>query len=671
MMGEYYSMADFVLNHVDTDHPKFQSYLNGNEKNSKCFYILSEEQYQKQLKKSDFDNIFRPRPFPLFSIFRRKPKKEKYSKLNYEQRLIEINKNLKQKLPNPVIGILSIFNLIKNDQMLLDEQYEHIIRFRKYLKKEKINSENIFELSKTQETQHKPYIFRSKIDSKSDLLKAIRINPKLASEYERYDNIILGEEIRALTTFSHVQIDLNTSTYEGLKLLIDDFAWYLNMDLNMLRLDAANFAFKKWGTSCFGLPEVSKILKILYLSMDCVSPRNVANLEVNDLFGNILTQMSNKLSHPPMMYDFHLVSLLPIVFNTGDPKIILRIPELIEKYDIPKESIRFSVIESHDGKSVRGSMDLLKLKERQGLADQVEKNKGKIKYKSVQKFQYDATEFEEVCMESNIDFNSAKKALFKEKNAGDVLFFKENIRNETDISQALGLNKKTLSENNALKFFINKVLHGHEPYELCIATIDSMIKLKNKEKELNRYLAFYTLAFALMGRNVKSIYFNDLLGLPNDYERLKKSGELRDLKRTKSDFEELKKSIENPNSITYKIAKGMNNLIALVDSDPAMHFRGKEAEAFNYSSGSLASVIIVHNSYDSNPNLVIINVGNKTKTLTINIEDYGIKNQKSLFDNILNKEIPVTKGILKLEIEPFGRVWLTRKKVLAKKTKVL
>ena len=61
------------------------------------------------------------------------------------------------------------------------------------------------------------------------------------------------------------------------------------------------------------------------------------------------------------------------------------------------------------------------------------------------------------------------------------------------------------------------------------------------EHEAKRYLAFYTLAFALMGRNVKSIYFNDLLGLPNDYDRFNESGELRDLKRTKSDVQQLEK----------------------------------------------------------------------------------------------------------------------------------
>ncbi|MEZ4550687.1 MAG: hypothetical protein R2874_09490 [Desulfobacterales bacterium] len=39
-----------------------------------------------------------------------------------------------------------------------------------------------------------------------------------------------GEQIRALTTFSHA-VDLNTSSFEGLQMLCDDFCWYLSMDL--------------------------------------------------------------------------------------------------------------------------------------------------------------------------------------------------------------------------------------------------------------------------------------------------------------------------------------------------------------------------------------------------------------------------------------------------------
>ena len=165
-----------------------------------------------------------------------------------------------------------------------------------------VSPDRLFGISKTQETRHIPYVFEPSIRSPEDLLiillPFLRIPVEKSRTYADIffanDTDVFGESIRALTTFSHVQVDLNTSTFEGLKLLIDDFSWYLKMDLNMLRLDAANFAFKKWGTSCFGLPEVGKLMKILYLSMDAVSPRMVPNLEVNAPLSTILKQMAEQ-----------------------------------------------------------------------------------------------------------------------------------------------------------------------------------------------------------------------------------------------------------------------------------------------------------------------------------------------------------------------------------------
>ena len=71
MMERFYSMTDLVLNHVDIENPYFQLYLNGDEQAGKCFHVFSETEYQKRSAQGDFEQIFRPRPFPLFTIFRR------------------------------------------------------------------------------------------------------------------------------------------------------------------------------------------------------------------------------------------------------------------------------------------------------------------------------------------------------------------------------------------------------------------------------------------------------------------------------------------------------------------------------------------------------------------------------------------------------------------------
>jgi hypothetical protein len=674
MMGRNFSMADFVLNHVDIENPQFRAYLAGDDAKGDCFYVFGEEEYQARLLRGDFKNIFRPRPFPLFTIFRRVPRDNDLRLMQHPQKVAWLNARLAPKsMPEPLISLLSIFNKIKNDQMLLDQDYRRIEAFRTFLQnRTSVDPGTIFKLSTTQETQKRPFIFQAGIKEPGDLLLALGYDResarRLTDTYLRYDPIVFGQEIRALTTFSHVQVDLNTTTEAGLRMLADDFAWYLGMDLDMLRLDAANFAFKRWGSSCFGLPEVKQLMEILYLSMDCVAPRIVANLEVNDTLTSILTQMADKKAPPPMMYDFHLACMLPAVFNAGDATVLERILATIDAFDIPKESIRFSLAESHDGKSVRGSLDLLTLAQRQRLADTVVSNGGRIKFKSVPKGRCDPIEFGEVCSGAGLQFDRASKKLFRaeEKGPGPLkLHLKESIASTGDIARALQMSTKALEESPGLRFFVNKVIHGREPYELCVSTWDSLIVVGDVNLGIGRYLAFYTLAFALMGRNVKSIYFNDLLGLENDHLKQQESGELRDIKRTKSDFLTLKHQLNDKSSLKSKIARKMNNLIALVDSDPALHYTGEEARIIAKTAAERPeSVAIVQNRCAPDETLVVINLGPRAEQVTIHADAFQQSKSATLYDNISAKSITISQNNhLAFVLQPYQRMWLTPQKI--------
>lgn len=584
---KYFSMTDFVLNHVDIDNPRFRSFLNGDDASGDCFFVFSESEYQKRRADGDFDTIFRPRPFPLFTIFRRVPADKRFAEMDAAGRVLAMNQCLAPgRLPEAVLALLSIFNKIQNDQMLLKSDYSHISKFIEYLKQHTTISPDVFfTLSETQETRHPPYIFKKSLRTKAGLLTALGHDAETARKYaaaiEENDAVIFGEEIRALTTFSHVQVDLNTTTFEGLKMLCDDFAWYLSMDLNMLRLDAANYAFKRWKTSCFGLPEVKSLMKILYLSMDCVSPRIVANLEVNDQLSAILNQMANRESPPPMMYDFHLPCLLPVIFNSENTEIAARIFDMICQYDISRQSIRFSVADTHDGKSVRGSLDLLTSFERQSLAQIVETNGGKIKTRTA--------------------------------------------------------------------------IQGTEPYELCTSTRDALVKMDDPTLEADRFLAFYTMAFALTGRHVKSIYFNDLTGLANDYDRMAKTGELRDIKRTKSDYEWLRKQMDDPDTIFSKIAKGLNRLIAIVDADPALCCRGNEAKMI--STGNPAAGCIF-NHYERHYTLTIINTSGREEFGIIDLSGLNGLLPAHLEDRFSGQFFEILMKKLKISLKPFERLWL-------------
>jgi len=681
LMEKFFSMTDFVLNHVDIAHPRFKAYLEGDDISGRCFFVFTEPEYRKRRQKGDFDNIFRPRPFPLFTLFRRKPAAG-FGDGFPENRFADLNRRFETRgltpLPTELICMLYLFTKVKNDQMLLAEDYGYLERFMHFLQKEAdVDPGTIFEVSQTQETHHTPYTFKEKIQNPEDLLSVVlpEIGVKkdqagaYAAIYADCDVKLFGQPIRALTTFSHVQVDLNTATFEGLKLLIDDFSWYLGMDLNMLRLDAANFAYKKWGTSCFGLPEVTGLMKILYLSMACVSPRIVPNLEVNAPLDAVLQQMADKKAPPPMMYDFHLACMLPVVFNIGDARPLLEIFNRISRYDIPQKSIRFSLDESHDGKSVAGSGGddpLLTYAQRRMLMDVVADNGGYVKYKSTSRGRISSAAFEKICTESGIDTTSATASLFEgEKGKAEILFLKPTIRNGSDISRELGLSQEEMRTDPALSFFSEKIIGGREPYELCVATRDALGATDSSELEASRYLALKTLAFALMGRHVKAVYFNDLMGLGNNYALVEETGELRNIKRTKSFLEDLEKRLDDRTGFEGRIAGEMNNLIALADADPAFDPRGGEASLS--VDPAHPAVAVVHVTFRDHHTVVVVNTGDNSERVRIDVSSFGKRPLRVLHDNLEGRTLGSNpdEKTLDMEINPFGRHWITKEKVKA------
>ncbi|MCF8112210.1 MAG: hypothetical protein K9J85_12090 [Desulfobacteraceae bacterium] len=159
LMENRVSMADFVLNHVDIENPVFQAYLKGDDTSERCFYVFSMQEYQKRLAEGDFDNIFRPRPHPLFTIFRREPQDPRYHGLCAEEKIKAATELLEPYIRDTrLTGILSVFNKVRNDQMLLDEDYRRIVGFREYMEEKGLDPDSVFRLSEIQETRHPPHI---------------------------------------------------------------------------------------------------------------------------------------------------------------------------------------------------------------------------------------------------------------------------------------------------------------------------------------------------------------------------------------------------------------------------------------------------------------------------------------------------------------------------------
>jgi len=335
---------------------------------------------------------------------------------------------------------------------------------------------------------------------------------------------------------------------------------------------------------------------------------------------------------------------------------------MVSRYDIGRDSIRFSLDESHDGKSVTGSGGadpLLSYERRRDLIRVVRANNGYVKYKSTPKHQIPLAEFKKVCAEAGLDPAKTAGALFKAfSEDAPFLTLKASIHTPAHIARALNMEPRQLEQDSALDFFVTKMIDAREPYELCISTRDALTKLDDPANEVKRYLAFKTLSAALMGRHVKAIYFNDLMGLPNDVDLVEKTGELRNIKRKKSTMHALDQLLDDPSRPESWIAGYINNTIALVDSDPAFNPRSDTAQLV-VDSG-LPAVVRVQMTYKDHRTLVVVNTADSPAQIDIPLSDHGLNGRKSLFDHIKGEVIRISSGsdTLSLAAGPFDRFWL-------------
>ena len=98
----------------------------------------------------------------------------------------------------------------------------------------------------------------------------------------------------------------------------------------------------------------------------------------------------------------------------------------------------------------------------------------------------------------------------------------------------------------------------------------------------------------------------------------------------------------------------MNNLIALVDSDPALHYRGSEAEYLPVTDGSPAAVIL--NRCGDSRSLTIVNVSERSVSFNLNAAAAGFGGSLELIDNFTGRAVQLKSGMLDITLGPFGRI---------------
>lgn len=120
-----------------------------------------------------------------------------------------------------------------------------------------------------------------------------------------------GESVAFWSTFTDNQLDINVESEAGKRYLTEILQLFADADIKVVRLDAAGYAIKRAGTSCFLLPETYTFISEL------TAQANDLGIEVlAEFHGHHEQQIA--LAAQAMVYDFALPPLLLHAFYQAD-----------------------------------------------------------------------------------------------------------------------------------------------------------------------------------------------------------------------------------------------------------------------------------------------------------------------------------------------------------------
>ena len=146
------------------------------------------------------------------------------------------------------------------------------------------------------------------------------------------------------TTFYHFQWDLNYANPAVFNAMMGELLFLANQGVEILRLDAVAFIWKKMGTSCENLPEAHKIIQaynavtrivcpaLLFKSEAIVHPRDVAKYI--------------SWEECPISYNPTLMALSWEALATRDVKLLLH--SMSKRFDLPSNTAWVNYVRVHD-----------------------------------------------------------------------------------------------------------------------------------------------------------------------------------------------------------------------------------------------------------------------------------------------------------------------------------
>jgi sucrose phosphorylase len=167
----------------------------------------------------------------------------------------------------------------------------------------------------------------------ADLLKIYRPRPALPFTRLRLEN---GTERLLWTTFTPEQIDIDVLDPEGKRYLEQILDRFQIAGIRTIRLDAAGYAIKKPGTTCFMIPETYAFIGEL------TEQARARGIEVLVEIHSYYREQIEIAKHVDRVYDFVLPPLILHALYTGDARRLRQWLEIS-----PRNAI--TVLDTHDG----------------------------------------------------------------------------------------------------------------------------------------------------------------------------------------------------------------------------------------------------------------------------------------------------------------------------------
>ena len=679
----YAIMLDFVVNHLDVDNDILEAFKR-QENDGSAFIVITPQRYEQLKSDRILDKTFRPRPFPLFTGMR----KYAAGSVNDMQAQVKaMNRCFEAEGLNPLdqrlIAFLSIYFKVRNDQGLDAADRRIFAGFLPYVKEHEIEESKLFQRSAIHSQQQvlravatagvAEVVAETASEGIPGFLEALGISSKYAGVFTSHDDGIFGEKFFVYTTFSESQVDINPTSEAGFQLIIDDLFHLLSSgDLAMIRMDAVKYLWKEIGKKNFDMEEGNRLIEVIRLLIKLAFPCVLPLDEINSPDPVVYEMFTGG----GFAYLFGPVNTVPMAFNKESLLPLQRFYKTM-KEKCPENLVPFVMLSTHDGRSIQGlgiqntdgHVTIEQFSKFKGMAEQQE---GKLKYRSVAAGEIPADAFHKVCLEANLDENIAGKIFTEQsRQGGETLKLKDPQLSRIELVQALaekaGRDPDKLAAVPAVDFFLEWIVAGKTPYELCCTARSAFSKTDPNGNSLSPVgeasrLALAQLYIMTLGQVVPAIYFNDLIGLKNDVDHFAITGRPRDLNRHKNFLPEIGlESSDDPFTSTY--LKLINAILAARVADTAF-LPGSRQFEFQ----ALSDTVFLNHPYARDKHSFIVgNIAGRTQKVQlaldslegVNKELLGRLSKTGLQDALSGKTCALDeKGSIDLDLPPYSAVWL-------------